>query len=159
MQGVIVTALLASAPIFASPTQHVVATGKTRVVSGPVQVDIRTRLATAAENAPSRATRCSGGRTACSLVDSLSISVDGKPVEIPDRAVVLLSDVASARLTRLTPNRFALILTGGDAAASYEVRLFFDRHMIRRMEIWQGEMKMMEQAIDFHDIAEEAPNS
>lgn len=72
---------------------------------------------------------CTGGRGICwgicSPVDSLSIKVDGKPLEIPRSLFCDLADLNTARLS-LRGGRFILHLTLGDASASYEATTEFD---------------------------------
>lgn len=147
---------VASSPGKASdaPARHPVAPqGETHITAGTVVIDLTTRAATPAENVPNRATRCTGGWTACSLVDALSIRVHGKRVPIPDRLPLLLADVSTASVIRIAPERYRLTLSGGDAAAGYEARIYFDRHMVHHMEIWSGEMHLLEQVTVYHDMA------
>lgn len=139
----------------APAAQPIAPQGSSRIISGPVTVAMTLRVATPAENDPAHISRCSGGWTTCSVVDSLAITVAGQPVMVPARAVLPLADIATARIASLGPKGFELVLDGGDAGASYEARLFFDRHMLRRMEIWQREMNRIEQATDYHDIADD----
>ncbi|WP_343528389.1 hypothetical protein [Sphingomonas sp.] len=159
LAGGLVMAATAASAVTPTPdkARSVAVRGITHIVSGAVGVTLATRPATPPENGPPHATRCSGGWVDCSLVDSLTITIDGKGVIIPDRAVVLLSDVVTARVEPIDSSHYKLTLVGGDAGAAYEARLFFDRHMVRRMEIWSPEMRMIEQTTRYHDIAEELP--
>lgn len=139
------------------PDTEVAAIGQTHIVSdtidGRIDVVISTRLATPAEVRPGGVTRCSGGRTVCSLVDGVTITVDKNHIAVPPRAEILLSDVNRGRLRRLAPGRYELILEGGDAAAGYEARLFFDRKMVDRMDIWASEAGMIEQSTTYRDVS------
>lgn len=133
--------------------------GGTHITAGGITLDLTTRPATPVEDVSGHATRCTGGRTRCSLVDELSIRLRGRHVLIPERLPLLLSDVSTASVIRIAPNRYRLTLKGGDAAAAYEARIYFDQHMVRRAEFWSGEMHALEQATEYHDIAGEMPSN
>lgn len=153
-------AFLSAAAIAASQTPQIVQVaeqGQTRITAstgdGRVDVTISTRIATSVEHGSSGATRCSGGRSSCSLVDHLSIKVGKSTVCIPNRATILLSDVNDGRVRGLSADHFELILHGGDAAAAYEAHLFFDKNRATKMDIWSSESHMIEQSTAYRDIS------
>ena len=154
------TALLPAA-LFAAPQAaqviKVADQGQTHVVAdtidGRIDVVISTRRAKPDEIDSSGVARCSGGRTACSLVGSLSITVGKNTVSVPDRATILLSDVNDGRIRRLSAGVYELILAGGDAAAAYDVHLFFNRHMVTRMDILSSEAGKIQQSTTYRDVS------
>ena len=142
-----------AAPAAAAP---VAGQGLTRITassSPSVHATIVTRRASAEETVAPRATRCSGGRVPCSLVDRLTLEVGGAAVEVPPRAVLLLADVNDAQLRRVGGDRYELVLTCGDAAPAYEARLFFTPRRVTRLDIWSDEANMIEQRTTFDDVS------
>ena len=136
---------------------EIAAQGTTRLFSGSrngmVAIDLVTRAATGPENQPDHVTRCSGGRVTCALVDKLAISVGGEQIAVPQRAVVLLADVSWGKIMSLAKGRFELLLECGDAAAAYEARIFFDKRLVSRLELWAGEAGMLQQATTYKDLS------
>lgn len=152
----LVGALASSAHAVADPGVDVSPEGATRLAggsAGEVVATLTTRYADPREAALTGATRCSGGRTSCSLVDRLVLTVDGRNIDVPGRAVLLLSDVNRAQLSQISRGRFELRLACSDAGAAYEARLFFDRSRVDRLVIWSAEAGVTEQVTSFQDLS------
>ncbi|EGY00719.1 hypothetical protein AZA_04308 [Nitrospirillum viridazoti Y2] len=153
---VLLPAALLAAPQTAQVTK-VADQGQTHIVAdtidGRIDAVISTRLATPVETESSGVTRCSGGRTSCSLVNSLSITVGKNAVSIPDRATILLSDVNDGRIIRLSADHYELMLAGGDAAVAYKAHLFFNKNMVTRMDIWSSEANEIQQSTTYKDVS------
>lgn len=133
----------------------VAAAGTTRIAGGtaslPVEALVTLRPAGAQEAAS--VTRCSGGRTRCALVDALVIRVGASAVDVPPRAALMLSDVNRGKVMPLGRGGYELALDCGDGGAAYRARLFFDRRMVRRLEIWDSEAGRIEAVTTYRDLS------
>ncbi|MBS1051143.1 hypothetical protein [Gluconobacter japonicus] len=96
---------------------------------------------------------CSGGRTTCSPVEKLSLTVGRTTVYIPDSLVATLSDVNSASLSAYDWTQFVLTLDCGDAAAATQVRIRFDKNRVLEREVIAGEAGIVSERTTYEDLS------
>lgn len=95
---------------------------------------------------------CSGGRTTCSPVEKLSLTVGATTVYIPDSLVATLNDVNAASLAAYGGTQFVLILNCGDAAAATQVRIRFDKNRALEREVTASEAGMVSERTTYEDL-------
>ena len=130
-----------------APTPKLVAVaraGVTTVTGGAAAQEVLVRIRThelrnSERKELSKASRCRGDVTLCSIVDSIEIIVRGHPLNVP---LCVFCDLADLHYAQLTVNEDHSILTldGGDASTSYIVKVYFDRKMVRRRTAAPGEI-------------------
>ena len=96
---------------------------------------------------------CSGGRTTCSPVEKLSLTVGPTTVYIPDSLVATLSDVNTASLAAYGWTQFVLTLNCGDAAAATQVRIRFDKNRVLEREVTASEAGMVSERTTYEDLS------
>jgi len=97
--------------------------------------------------------RCTGGRNPCTLVDSLSIRVNGHLVEVPRSIVTGLSDANRAGLAVVGPGTYKLVIEGGDAAEAYTAIIRFDHKRVKQRDIIEGEAGMLAERTVYRDLS------
>ncbi|QKW55723.1 hypothetical protein [Stenotrophomonas sp. NA06056] len=123
------TAASVSVHIGGKPTELV--TAQSAGMKVEVQLGIR---ATTADD-PRHAV-CEGARP-CKGVQSLQIRVNGAALPVPRSAYFDLVDLSSAKID-LGPKGGSLMLQGGDASESYNVRIRFSKNRVLSREIFVG---------------------
>jgi hypothetical protein len=120
-------------------------TGETVVTASAgkltAQVRIRTREVQIGKPSDGRPavieSNCTYSKYPCSLVDHLTITVNGRPLFIPRSIFCDLADLTSAELRASEP-RSALILYGGDASEAYIVKIEFDATQVKSRTLSSG---------------------
>ena len=109
--------------------------GSAVVVSLVVRtVDIGTPGAPRSEVVDSR---CTYSSFPCRVVDSLRITVAGRPIVVPLSVYAGLADISTVEL-RPVRGGARLKLVGGDASESYVVAIDFDERSVKRRTEWSG---------------------
>lgn len=138
--------LLASAASgFAAPKAfQVKVQGETLLTAASKGFAVRIRIKTHETAAPriidpyDQESSCTGARSPCSLVDSLKISVNGKPVFVWRSVFCDLADLNDAEIS-IAGTTAKLTLTGGDASESYIAKIYFDKENVTRRTVAGGE--------------------
>ncbi|MBB5191093.1 hypothetical protein HNQ50_001816 [Silvimonas terrae] len=77
---------------------------------------------------------CTFSRAPCSLVDSLTLTVDGRALFVARSVFADLADLQTATV-RQQNKQFVLVLQGGDASESYSVDISFDADRVRQRTV------------------------
>jgi hypothetical protein len=130
--------LISSYAVAAEPVTAVASNGETRVAATAgkltVQVMIKTHEVKIGKPGEARAIiepTCTYSRYPCSIVDRVSISVNHNPLAVPRSAFCDLADLSNAEIM-LDDSGSVLTLHGGDASASYIVKIEFDANLVKR---------------------------
>ncbi|NIE81615.1 hypothetical protein F3J08_15535 [Asaia sp. As-1742] len=96
---------------------------------------------------------CSGGRTTCSPIEKLSLTVGPATVYIPRSVVASLSDVNTASVSAYGWTQFVLTLNCGDAAAATQVRIRFDKKRVLEREVTASEAGLVAERTTYEDLS------
>jgi len=96
-------------------------------------------------------TGCTYSRYPCSVVDLITISVNGKPVGVPRTAFCSLADINDAGL-RIGKNGTVLTLNGGDASESYFVKIRFNRERVTGLSLLDGESGKKVEETTYYEV-------
>ena len=80
---------------------------------------------------------CTHSRNQCSVVDDLSIIVDGHPLFVPGSVFGDLADLNSVQVEKID-RWFVLNINGGDASESYVVRVTFNGSRIVTRQLFSA---------------------
>ena len=78
---------------------------------------------------------CTYSRYPCSIVDSIIITVNGKPIIVPRSLFCDLADLNTAEI-QIEESESILTLNGGDASESYLVKIDFDERQVKRKRLY-----------------------
>ncbi|HFF3760345.1 hypothetical protein [Stenotrophomonas forensis] len=123
------TAAAVSVHIGGKPTELLTAQ------SPGMKVEVRLGIRATTADDP-RYVVCEGARP-CKGVQSLQIRVNGAALVVPRSAYFDLADLSSATID-LSPKGGSLMLQGGDASESYNVRIRFSKNRVLSREIFVG---------------------
>jgi hypothetical protein len=96
---------------------------------------------------------CTYSHVPCSLLDYLELRVGDRRVDVPRSAFGELSDIWEARLQTAGRGRYLLILTGGDAAAAYSVKLLFNRSRVIERTVIDSEAGRASERTTYFDLS------
>lgn len=156
MRACLLVLLLGASPALASPQASpptaVAANGTTTIAA--MLSDTKVVATIRAATTPSHSVHvCSGGRTVCSPVEKLELTVGSAKVWVPDSVVASLTDVNSASLSSNGWTQYVLNLDCSDAAAATRVRLLFDRNRVIEREVVAGEAGMVAERTYYEDLS------
>ncbi len=106
-----------------------------------VQVKIRTHEVDIGKPSDARplvvSSSCTYSRYPCSVVDGLSITVNGSPIFVPRSAFCDLADLNKAEIDE-KGNQLSLTLYGGDASESFVLKIDFDADQIKKRILYSA---------------------
>ena len=123
---------------------HIAEAGETRVMFSDAQNKVRVTIRTheVQNGTPAKPHRpkdsaCTMSRMPCSVVDAIEIDVDGRSVFTPRSSFCDLADVTTSAIER-GGKGWVLTLDGGDASASYVVKVEFNNTRVVHRTMWSG---------------------
>ena len=139
-EGMVVVDKSSGRAIFIMPGQFIIASkGETNIVAKSanfnVQVKIRThevQIGKPSDKIPDVIrSSCSYSQYPCSILDYLDIFVNDKRILVPRSVFCDLADLNTGEV-KIESRKGILKLTGGDASASYRVKIEFDEERVKR---------------------------
>lgn len=96
---------------------------------------------------------CTYSKYPCSIVDSVEISVNGKPLFTPRSVFCDLADLGNAELKAVGKEKFLLTLYGGDASEVYIVKIWFNEAAVSRRTMSSGlSPRQVLQETNYHTV-------
>lgn len=100
-------------------------------------------------------TSCTYSRFPCSVVDLITIQVNGNPITVPRVAFCGLADLNDAELI-VGQQESVLKFSGGDASESYRVKIRFNRERVTDLSVFNGESgKKLQETTYFKVVVED----
>jgi hypothetical protein len=138
---------IASVPSTASEIVQVLSHGDSVATAAIGELKVRVKISTHEKQIGSPSderpavlpSNCTYSKFPCSLVDSITIAVNGQPLFIPRSVFADLADVYKASIT-LAGKIGSLRLDGGDGSEGYIAIIEFDASRVRRRSLASGTM-------------------
>lgn len=136
---------------------HVASVGLTRLTLAAGATTILAEVVTRTQNQskpPHHAvTACTGSRIPCSLVSRIRLRVGKAEIFVPNSIVFRLADLNDAALRAISPGKFELRLSCGDASEAYEARILFDTKRVTQLDIVDSEAGLLAERTVFNNLS------
>jgi hypothetical protein len=94
---------------------------------------------------------CTMSRMPCSVVDEISVTINGKPLFVPRSVYCDLADLGSASL-KASGRGWSLTLVGGDASESYQLVVDFSSQSINHRTLTALEAGEKTQETNYYQV-------